>query len=83
MTLMRRLTLNFCHSQNCSQVKVRGSGLVLPMGFVTSGCSSSHAVTHDPGVMLDEYTWAPPHAHLHSGASSPVGPIMTAKSKWQ
>ena len=75
MTLMRKLTLNFCHSQTHDLVKVKVTGSVQPMGLATSGCSPSHIVLSSlsDGVMSDEYAQAPPGICQHSGASPLVG----------
>ena len=55
MTLMRKLTLNVCHSQTHNLVKVMG--LVQPMGLATSGHNPSHIVLSglSHGVTSNEY----------------------------
>ena len=76
MTLMRKLTLNFCHSQTCGLVKVRVLGLVPPTCLFASGLGPghvvmpnlSHAVTPVIAALEPLFLWEP---------------IITAKPKWQ
>ena len=74
MTLMRKLTLNFCHSQMHDPVKVKVMGSVQPMGLTTSGHDSSHIALSSlgHGVASDEYAKAPPCICQCSGVSLPV-----------
>ena len=89
MTLMKKLTLNFCRSQTYGPVKVRVLELVPPPGPVASGCGPgnvvtltlSHTAMSSHGMMPSEYAWAPPHAHWCSGALFPWAPIITVKPK--
>ena len=57
MTLVRKLTLNFCHSQTHDPVKVKVMGSVQPMVLATSGHDLGHIVLSvlSHGVISDEY----------------------------
>ena len=72
---MRKLALNFCHSQTCDPVKVKVRWAVQPMGLAVSGCSPSLIVilALGHGVKSNEYVKAPPAIHQHLRALPLVG----------